>query len=99
MVPFQIVLPAKAASLSADGMDASITIVGLARDSHGEAAARFAKKLNGNLKPEAARRIALAGLKFDSSMQLAPGYYNVRFVVRDNLSGRVGSVTAPIVVK
>jgi hypothetical protein len=98
-VPFQIVLPGNATSLGADGSAASITLIGLARDSHGQDAARFAKKLGGNLTPESARRIALAGMKFDSSMQLAPGYYDVRFVVRDNLSGRIGSVTAPVVVK
>ena len=29
---------------------------------------------------------------------LPPGEYQVRFVVRDNLSGRIGSVTAPLKV-
>jgi hypothetical protein len=40
----------------------------------------------------------LAGIKFDSQLLLAPGYYNVRFVVRDNINGNIGSVTAPVVV-
>jgi VWFA-related protein len=98
-VPFQIILPANAATLGADGTSVSLNFAGLARTSQGEDANDFAKKIEGNLKPETARRFALAGIKFDSSLQLAPGYYNVRFVVRDNLSGRIGSVTAPITVK
>ena len=46
-----------------------------------------------------AKRLLLAGIKFDSQVLLAPGYYNVRFVVRDNINGNIGSVTAPVVVK
>ncbi len=99
MVPFQIVLPANAATIGSDGSSVSLNFVGLARDAHGEDVADFAKRIEGTLKPETARHFALAGLKFDSALQLAPGYYNVRFVVRDNLSGKIGSVTAPVTVK
>lgn len=31
-------------------------------------------------------------------MELAPGQYTVRFVVRDNLTGRIGGVSAPLTV-
>jgi VWFA-related protein len=99
MVPFQIILPPEAATLDADESTVSLNFVGLARSSRGEDAANFVKKIDGKLKPESAKRLVMAGIKFDSMMMLAPGYYNVRFVVRDNVSGRVGSVTAPVVVK
>jgi VWFA-related protein len=99
MVPFQIILPPEAATLDADESRVSLNFVGLARSAKGEDAANFVKKIDGQLKPDAAKRLVQAGIKFDSIMALAPGYYNVRFVVRDNISGKLGSVTAPVVVK
>jgi VWFA-related protein len=38
------------------------------------------------------------GLDFRNTLELAPGKYTVRFVVRDNVTGKVGSVTAPLTV-
>ena len=99
IVPFQIILPPNSASIGENGHNVSINFAGLARNHQGEDVADFVKKIEGNLSPETVRRLALAGIKFDSYLQLTPGYYNVRFVVRDNLNGHVGSVTAPVVVK
>jgi VWFA-related protein len=100
-VAFQITLPPHAATLDdTDGQHrVSLNFVALARTPQGDEAVDFVKKLEGALKPEVARQLDLGGVKFDSTVVLAPGYYNVRFVVRDNFSGKVGSVTAPLVVK
>jgi len=100
-VAFQITLPPHAATLDQtdDKNLVSLNFVALARTPKGEDAADFVKKINGNMKPDVAKRLDLAGIKFDSTMALAPGYYNVRFIVRDNINGNVGSVTAPVVVK
>jgi phage-related protein len=38
------------------------------------------------------------GVDFRNDLALAPGKYTVRFVVRDNVTGKVGSVTAPLTV-
>jgi VWFA-related protein len=38
------------------------------------------------------------GVGFNYALDLAPGQYAVRFVVRDNVSGKIGSVTAPLTV-
>jgi hypothetical protein len=38
------------------------------------------------------------GVSFNYALDLAPGQYSVRFVVRDNVSGKIGSVTAPLTV-
>jgi VWFA-related protein len=38
------------------------------------------------------------GMDFRNALELAPGKYTVRFVVRDNVTGKVGSVTAPLTV-
>ncbi len=100
-VAFQITLPPHAATLdeTTRGHKVSLNFVAMARTPQGDEAADFVKKIDGDLKPEVARQLDMGGVKFDSTVTLAPGYYNVRFIVRDNLSCSIGSVTAPLVVK
>jgi VWFA-related protein len=50
------------------------------------------------LKPELVSQIRAKQLTHKGEMELAPGKYEVRLVVRDNLSGRNGSIVAPIEV-
>jgi VWFA-related protein len=99
-VAFQISIPSHAATIDeGDGNRVSLNFIAMARTESADEVADFVKKIDGQLKPEIAKRMQEAGLKFDSTMQVPPGHYNVRFVVRDNLSGRVGSVTAPLTVQ
>jgi hypothetical protein len=49
--------------------------------------------------PEKMSAIREKGMAFKEALDLAPGKYTVRFVVRDNLSGRIGSVGAPLEVE
>jgi VWFA-related protein len=59
---------------------------------------KFAKTIHGNLTNDQAALFQNKGGNFKNEMELAPGDYMVRFVVRDDLTGRVGSVTAPLTV-
>jgi hypothetical protein len=52
----------------------------------------------GALTAEALAKIKSDGIFYGNSLDLPPGDYQVKFVVRDNLSGRIGSVTAPLTV-
>ncbi|MGA6982448.1 MAG: hypothetical protein WCC95_06150 [Candidatus Sulfotelmatobacter sp.] len=38
------------------------------------------------------------GIGFSNSLELSPGQYAVRVAIRDNVTGKVGSVTAPLTV-
>jgi len=38
------------------------------------------------------------GVIYNNALSLAPGDYQVRFVVRDNLNGKIGSVFVPLTV-
>lgn len=49
--------------------------------------------------PEHLATIREKGIGYRGALDLAPGEYTVRFVVRDDLSGRVGSVAAPLKVQ
>lgn len=54
--------------------------------------------MKANLPPELLAKVRVQGLRYSNNLPLAAGKYAVRFVVRDNVSGRVGSITAPLKV-
>jgi hypothetical protein len=57
------------------------------------------QKVDAYLTPEKLSAIRQNGVGYRGALDLAPGEYTVRFVVRDNLSGRIGSVAAPLKVE
>jgi VWFA-related protein len=54
--------------------------------------------MKATLSPEALAKVRTQGFKYESDLPLPSGNYEVRFVVRDNVSGRVGSISAPLTV-
>jgi len=65
----------------------------------GKAEASVAQVAKGALPPEKMAEIAAQGVRYSNALELPPGDYQVRFVVRDNLTGRVGSVSATLKVQ
>jgi VWFA-related protein len=57
------------------------------------------QKVDIHLSSENLSIILKKGISFKGAFDLAPGQYTVRFVVRDNLTGRTGSVSAPVKVQ
>lgn len=64
----------------------------------GKPATTMGKSFAPSLTDAQVANIKLKGVSFNYALDLPPGQYAVRFVVRDNVSGRVGSVTAPLTV-
>jgi VWFA-related protein len=58
----------------------------------------FSQSLEGHIKPEGVTALSAKGLSFPGSLDLPSGEYSVRFVIRDNLAGQVGSTTASLKV-
>jgi|ERR1022692_526127 VWFA-related protein len=56
------------------------------------------QKYDAHLTPEKLSTMS-QGIDYKGALDLAPGEYTVRFVIRDDLSGRVGSVAAPLKVE
>ena len=67
-------------------------------ESKGVAAGSIGQTVKGNAAPEILAQLKAEGVVYRNSLDLAPGEYQVRFVVRDNLSGRIGSVIVPLTV-
>jgi hypothetical protein len=74
-------------------------VVAIARKPTGETAGSFAQTIDAHPKPETLANMVKAGLTYRNQLQLEPGEYSVRFVVRDVLGGQVGSVLAPLKVE
>ena len=72
-------------------------VVALVKTPEGKpAVAPFRESLESRLKSASADRIRREGITYQNWLELPPGDYTVRFVVRDGLSGRMGSVAAPL---
>jgi VWFA-related protein len=96
-VSFEVALPPGAGVVDeSDRNHLNLEIVALARKPDGEPADQVAEHIETNLKPESMSALHKDGVNYNSNLQVPPGEYIVRFIVRDNLTGRVGSVRAPL---
>ncbi len=57
------------------------------------------QRVENHLTAEKVLGVSQKGVAYNGALELAPGEYTVRFVVRDDLSGRIGSVAAPLKVE
>jgi VWFA-related protein len=71
----------------------------IALDKKMKEAGEFLHPVKGNPKPEALKQFAQEGIRLQERLELAPGAYDVRFVVRDNPTGKIGTVVFPLEVK
>lgn len=96
-IHFEIVLPPNAASIEeSDNNHFSMDFSAVARNAKGDNAAHFSKTIQARLKPDGVEQIRSSGITYSDVIEVPQGEYNVRFVVRDNVSGKMGSVLAPI---
>ncbi len=100
-VNYEIHLAPDAALIdSADNNHVVMEFVALAKTPEGKPVDHpTGQKLDVHLTPERLSAIHEQGVAYSGALDLAPGEYTVRFVVRDDLSGRVGSVAAPLKVE
>jgi VWFA-related protein len=74
----------------------SLAFAAFAKTGNGGIAGDFVKELEGNLASATAEQVVARGVEYDGTISVPPGQYTVRFIVRDNLSGRVGTVSVPL---
>jgi VWFA-related protein len=98
-VDFLFMLPPTVATIDeADKNHISLDFAALAKSATGAPGGDFSQALEGNLDPETASKLKSHGAIYPGTMDLAPGDYTLRFVVRDNLSGRMGTASAHLAV-
>jgi VWFA-related protein len=98
-VKFDLVMPANFTSVDeADRNHMVVDIAAVARNPVGEVVAELSQRIDNHLSPDGLEQIQHHGMTYRNGLQLPPGEYMVRFVVRDSLGNRLGSVAAPIKV-
>lgn len=96
---FEVVLPESDALVSPEQAHLNLEIAALARRPDGSVAAQVAQHLERDLPAQAVTAVQQQGITYKNKLELAPGIYMVRFVVRDNMTGRMGSVSTPLKVE
>lgn len=84
----------------ADNNHVALEFVALAKTPEGKQVDHpVGQRFDAHLTSEKVSAIRQKGASFRGALDLAPGEYTVRFVVRDDLSGRIGSVAAALKVE
>ncbi len=97
-VKFTLQIPGKDLTTVGVENQIDIDILAIARKS-ALIADTLAQNLKGAMTPENFAMLKSTGVDYAGNLHLTPGNYLVRFVVRDNQSGRMGSVSAPLTVQ
>jgi VWFA-related protein len=83
----------------ANGNAIDLEVVTLALDSRHKSISNSAQAIATTLKPENLQRTLQTGIGIPEKVELPPGDYEVKFAVRDNLSGRLGTLSVPVELK
>jgi len=76
-----------------------LEVITLAFDSNRKSVANASQAITTGLKPEMIQKTLQTGLGVPEKLDLAPGKYEVKFAVRDNSSGLLGTISVPIELK
>jgi len=96
---FMAHMPAGSLSFDPAGRDQlNFDFAALAYDKNGKEAGQASQRFTKPVPESQIASVRANGLNFRNALELGPGKYTVRFVVRDNITGKVGSVTAPLTV-
>lgn len=91
-VPISVKIPGSAIGLSKRGSNETtqMDFIGQVRDSAGKLVSSVRDMIPIKLTASAAAQIASRGLQYDTGMVLKPGTYTVKFLARENVSGKMG---------
>lgn len=97
---FELVMPANFAAIDeTDKNHIALDILALARTPEGKVVGdRIVRSIDGHLSETQLKQVREHGFTYANAFDLPAGNYVVRFVVRDGLNGRIGSVAAPLKV-
>jgi VWFA-related protein len=98
-VTFEVVLAAAAAQVdTSDANHLNVDFVAIATDAAGKQVAEVSQRIDSKLKDDGVQQVKQNGITYTNSFEVPLGDYTVHFVVRDNITGKTGSVIAPLKV-
>ncbi len=92
-VPLAVKIPGSEIELARSGGNdaARLDFIGQVRDSHGRVVANVRDQIKVQLNDEKARELEKRQLQYDSGFTLPPGDYNLKFLARENETGKMGT--------
>jgi VWFA-related protein len=99
-VPVAVKIPGSAIPLKRQGGAETTTFdfVGQVKDARGAVAATLRDGIKIQLRDEKAGQLGSRSLIYDTGFTLPPGAYSMRIVVRENLTGKLGSFDAKFTI-
>lgn len=95
-VPIAVAIPGSALPVPQGSAKVTLDLRGLIRDEQGRSVGRLRETID--VPAGGAGTLAGRQVLYQSDVMLPPGHFSVKVVVRENLSGTIGSFEAPIVV-
>jgi VWFA-related protein len=89
-IPVALRIPGSAVTLNTKN-SADFDFIGLVKDTKGKTVANLRDEITIKLPAEAASQLAKRSVLYDTGFTLTPGIYNIRFLVRENETGRMGT--------
>jgi VWFA-related protein len=99
-VPISVKIPGSSVGLTKKGVKqtAELDFIGQVRDATGKLIGGVRDNITAKLDEEAASKIGQRHLQYDAGLTLAPGTYSIRFLARENLSGKMGTFETKFVI-
>ncbi len=95
---FRFKVPGSGFTLDSESNMLSLAFAAFAKTSEGGIAGDYVKEVEGKLPADKAAALKAQGIVYDGQIDVPPGRYTVRFIVRDNPTGRMGTVSVPVEV-
>ena len=100
LVKFQLILAPNSIFVDqTDNNHMKLDVVALAKSPDGLFRRRVGQSIEGHLTATTLQEERQHGTSYNYQMELDPGEYTLRFLVRDELDGRIGTVTAPVKIQ
>jgi hypothetical protein len=99
-VPLSVKMPGSDLALAKQGNSESarLDFIGEVRDSKNQIAASVRDFITVKLKEESAKEISKRTIAYDTGFVLPPGAYTVKFLARENETGKMGTFSAKFVI-
>jgi VWFA-related protein len=99
-VHFILSVPPGAVTIDTDhGNHLSLDFLIVATNTQGQEAGKISQRVERQLPPAGASQIQANGITYPNVLTLPPGEYSVHLAVRDNITGKIGSVVVPLKVE
>ena len=89
-IPVALRIPGSAVTLNAKNA-ADFDFIGVVKDTKGKVVANLRDEITIKLPAEATSQLAKRSVLYDTGFTLTPGIYSIRFLVRENETGKMGT--------